>query len=397
MKVTGLSIMNRRGQHRVFGLVGFGMRLSGAEPSVVLSFEAADKAQSLALEEMVDGRLGSDREIHRFSLVTHLLPNGPCVLKVRAADGRVLAAYDLLVDNQGPLAAAVASQLIAQRTRFVLGAEIDASIWPYESGELIAWFDSNGVAEPSVTRERPSLEPLTDIAQSVAHMRDFGFTVLPETVPEEWCDELNRMFDQGVASGEINYTWGSSQRILGLHRSSAGRRIWTYAPVIQFLRQWFRDEPVACQTLYYCFGSQQRAHQDTIHLTPYPAGYMCGVWVALQDVEQGSGELFVIPGSHKLRRIRGNELELDKVNEDYSAYAKFDNEIANMVSVTRLETVPYRPKKGTILVWHENLIHGGEPRANKELPRRSIVSHYFAKGAIAYYDSRGEPAALEEI
>ena len=45
-----------------------------------------------------------------------------------------------------------------------------------------------------------------------------------------------------------------------------------------------------------------------------------------------------------------------------------------------------------MLIWHENLAHGGSPRKNDELTRRSIVSHYFARGAIAFYDSQGVPA-----
>ncbi len=49
------------------------------------------------------------------------------------------------------------------------------------------------------------------------------------------------------------------------------------------------------------------------------------------------------------------------------------------------------------LVWHENLIHGGSPRRKRELTRKSIVSHYFARGGIAYYDSRREAGFLESL
>jgi ectoine hydroxylase-related dioxygenase (phytanoyl-CoA dioxygenase family) len=52
----------------------------------------------------------------------------------------------------------------------------------------------------------------------------------------------------------------------------------------------------------------------------------------------------------------------------------------------------YTPKAGSVLIWHENLAHGGSPRKNDELTRKSIVSHYFARGAAAYYDSQGTPA-----
>jgi len=48
-----------------------------------------------------------------------------------------------------------------------------------------------------------------------------------------------------------------------------------------------------------------------------------------------------------------------------------------------------------VLVWHENLLHGGSVRRDTSLSRRSIVSHYFADGAIAFYDSTGLPGHLE--
>jgi hypothetical protein len=55
----------------------------------------------------------------------------------------------------------------------------------------------------------------------------------------------------------------------------------------------------------------------------------------------------------------------------------------------RYETLVYRPKKGTVLVWHENLLHAGSVRKDSSLERRSIVIHSFADGAVAYYDSTG--------
>jgi hypothetical protein len=47
----------------------------------------------------------------------------------------------------------------------------------------------------------------------------------------------------------------------------------------------------------------------------------------------------------------------------------------------------YRPKRGTVLIWHENLLQRRQ-HAHGYLAqsRRSIVSHYFADGAIAFYD-----------
>ena len=40
-------------------------------------------------------------------------------------------------------------------------------------------------------------------------------------------------------------------------------------------------------------------------------------------------------------------------------------------------------------------MHGGSVRDDQSLSRRSIVSHYFADGTIAFYDSSGAAGHLE--
>jgi hypothetical protein len=114
---------------------------------------------------------------------------------------------------------------------------------------------------------------------------------------------------------------------------------------------------------------------------------------------RGSGlrRIFVFPGSHKTTRLRANELGLAKVSSDYSSYVVFDKAIQQLLADGGYERVDYLPKAGQILVWHENLIHGGSYRRDRSKTRLSIVSHYFAKGSVAYYDSRGEAATLEQL
>jgi hypothetical protein len=56
----------------------------------------------------------------------------------------------------------------------------------------------------------------------------------------------------------------------------------------------------------------------------------------------------------------------------------------------------YRPKAGDVLIWHENLMHAGSVRKDVTKSRRSIVGHYFARGAVVYYDSSGRPGILYE-
>ena len=68
-----------------------------------------------------------------------------------------------------------------------------------------------------------------------------------------------------------------------------------------------------------------------------------------------------------------------------------------LIEDNRLGREIYRPKAGETLIWHENLMHAGLPRTDMEKSRRSIVGHYFAEGAIAYYDSSGMPGMTHHV
>ena len=52
------------------------------------------------------------------------------------------------------------------------------------------------------------------------------------------------------------------------------------------------------------------------------------------------------------------------------------------------------PRKGDVLFWHANLVHGGSPRKDLKHSRRALVCHYFARGAVTYHDLSGNPSRL---
>jgi hypothetical protein len=63
----------------------------------------------------------------------------------------------------------------------------------------------------------------------------------------------------------------------------------------------------------------------------------------------------------------------------------------------KYEPLIYQPKKGTVLIWHENLLHGGSIRLNQNLERRSVVIHSFADGACVYYDATGSVGFVSSL
>jgi ectoine hydroxylase-related dioxygenase (phytanoyl-CoA dioxygenase family) len=110
----------------------------------------------------------------------------------------------------------------------------------------------------------------------------------------------------------------------------------------------------------------------------------------LEDIQEGSGELIVYPGSHRFERVMMNDVDSGKITDNWQYFSDtVGKKWKEFIEGSGIKPIVYRPVKGEILIWHENLMHGGSVRKNAELSRKSIVSHNFARGSIAYYDSTG--------
>jgi hypothetical protein len=273
---------------------------------------------------------------------------------------------------------------------------VDSSSFDYTDDRLTPWFDRS-TANDRVAQLVKDGDLNHQEAACLSRLIDEGYTTLPVNIEEDLIDRVNTDLNRAIEKRWQNYDYGSSQRLEHLH--SAYRtfyELWTHPGILHFLSLVFGVPARPCQTLTYVFGSQQDLHQDTVHLTPFPAGYMCGVWVALEDVQQDSGELIVIPGSHRWPRVYMKTADCPRPKEsDWSEFGeKVVGKWREMVSEYSGQPKIYRPKKGEVLIWHENLMHGGSVRVDKSLSRRSVVGHYFADGAIVYYDSSGMPGCV---
>ncbi len=329
-----------------------------------------------------------------------LLPDGPTALEIQVRVGdRVAAAQAMTVQarNASALGGAVADSLRRSGAPAVLDGVCDSGVYAYDDPSLVPWFDRpqdeafGHIADLTARGAADHAE-----AEALRHFVVNGFLTLPDSVAPEHLARLNAALDDAIEKKIDGYAYGSSDRIHGLHEHyPAIRELWLHPKVMRMLDLVFGAPARPCQSLTYVFGSQQEHHQDTIHLTPFPAGYMCGVWTALEDVQEDSGELRVFPGSHRLPRTYTATVGLPKVTGDWSEFGKTVVPVwTDMLNAKGFASVPYRPKAGAVLIWHENLMHGGAPRADMAKSRRSIVGHYFAEGAVAYYDSSGLPGAM---
>ncbi len=171
---------------------------------------------------------------------------------------------------------------------------------------------------------------------------------------------------------------------------------WTVSPsvkqialapaVLELLRTLYGREPQPFQTLNFRVGTQQRTHADAVHFDTEPPALMCGVWVALEDVDMDCGPLVYYPGSHKLPKVTpsdvGIEIEPGQEAVSHEEYeARYEPFVEQLIEREGLEARYGTINKGQALVWAANLLHGGSPVRVPGRTRRSQVTHYFFAGS----------------
>lgn len=160
----------------------------------------------------------------------------------------------------------------------------------------------------------------------------------------------------------------------------------------------FGRETVPFQTIIGHKSSQQLPHSDAIHMTTYPLGFLLAAWIAFEDVHPDSGPLVYYPKSHRLLPylLSANVgIEMMEFKTNPSIYnERYERRVKQYLDDFDLQPVPFCGRKGDVLFWHANLVHGGSRRDDLKHSRKALVCHYFAKGAFTYHDLSGNASRL---
>jgi hypothetical protein len=257
------------------------------------------------------------------------------------------------------------------------------------------WLDRDDAAEQiSIRLERRQIT-----ATEAALCRFWaanGYVILENLIECAVLDEVWGAYEAAVARGRIVLPAEPAGegdpfpgRQLNPHKKvGTFCRILKHSELLRCIRLLMDREPRALQTIASHKGSQQGLHSDSIHMTTYPLGYLTAAWIAFEDIDPDCGPLVFYPGSHRLPYMFSKDVgisEADFQREGYGPYhARYEPRIRELAE--QMEPHYFHARKGDVLIWHANLIHGGSPRKRLELSRRSVVCHFFAKGSFVYHD-----------
>lgn len=223
-----------------------------------------------------------------------------------------------------------------------------------------------------------------------------GYIIIPGLFDEATLDSVWEGYERAIRDGKIKLPPEPAApddpypgRALNPHKKVGEFcQILKYPGLLHHIRLLMEREPKPLQTIASHKGSQQGLHSDSIHMTTYPLGYLTAAWIAFEDIHPDSGPLVYYPGSHRLPYVFSKDVgisEDDFKREGYGPYhARYEPRIRELVA--EMEPQYFHAKKGDVLIWHANLVHGGSARKNIALSRRAVVTHFFVKNAFVYHD-----------
>jgi ectoine hydroxylase-related dioxygenase (phytanoyl-CoA dioxygenase family) len=237
-----------------------------------------------------------------------------------------------------------------------------------------------------------------------------------DTITSELDDRFDRRESDGVPRkvGRIQDAWKFNTNVKALA---------TAPKILAMLEELYGRKPLPFQTLNFPTGTEQHVHSDAVHFNSKPSGYMCGVWVALEDIDMDNGPLEYYPGSHKLPEITIEDVDrAGYVKHSYFdrfkaalqdirhanrpgrrhadfVYRSYETFIGDLIKQLGIEPHYATLKKGQMLLWAANLLHGGSPQRDKRRTRYSQVTHYFFEDCQYYTPrlSKGKNIAWRKI
>jgi phytanoyl-CoA hydroxylase len=328
------------------------------------------------------------------------------VLPERPARDRVRdVVFASILANQGSaLVNPIATESETIRLTMPTG-EAEPPLYRSRYGGL--WVDRRDAHE--ILEARLASSDVTDAdAEVLAHYIDYGYVVFPKATDESVIDEYLDFFESAwdVSPNPLYLTHKLQvvpmegkyrdlvAKVSDVHSyfPRSGELIFP-VPVLRFLTQIYERPPVAFQTMTMRKGSEEALHIDTGPLSLTEPMTMAASWVALENVQTGSGEFMYVPGSH--RAPERLHYGTDKAHSgDYVEYNKVLKSSLQWSQQQGFETQSFLASKGDVLIWHADLLHGGALIQDQSRTRKSLVAHFMPLGVMPTFFNCAEVRAI---
>lgn len=211
-----------------------------------------------------------------------------------------------------------------------------------------------------------------------------GYIIINNAIQPELIDQTLRDLQQ---DGKL-FSYEKPRQAQLWSKMASVKQIALNDGILSTLELLYGRKPVPFQTINFKYGSRQKTHSDGIHFNSMPERYMCGVWIALEDIHADSGPVVYYPGSQKLPMFDYQDISPDFLpasDDDGSFYKEYyEPFLQQLIDQNNLSPKTLLLKKGDALIWSANILHGGSPVNNPNLTRWSQVTHYFFEDCLYY-------------
>lgn len=235
------------------------------------------------------------------------------------------------------------------------------------------------------------------IEQQLLRWNKNGYIVWNEFLDAETIDAINYEMDVLLDKNKLDFNYTGRKIFNAYKQSFTIRKVMKDKRLLELLSFILDKKVIPFQSINFLKGSEQHAHSDSIHMATFPKGYMIAAWFALEDITLEQGPISYYPTSHLLPYITNADYDnaSNRLMLDADANKKYEEKTAEIIEANQLQKKVFLAKKGDVLIWHANLIHGGEPQLNKDLTRKSMVVHFYAQDVIAYHEISERPAIFD--
>ncbi|MHA3915521.1 phytanoyl-CoA dioxygenase family protein [Halovulum sp. GXIMD14793] len=234
--------------------------------------------------------------------------------------------------------------------------------------------------------DRMRTEFLNSLTENQRYYGENGYLISRNLIPHDLCDaylELRKKRGMGQNQFSDSTPYVEHPEI---------RRIATYKPLMDIIRELHGYEPGLIFTLTGFKSTERGWHQDA-YLDRDDAIPRIATWIAIDDVDEECGPFEYIPGSHHwmaLSNVKINEYlkeeyrwpnghraraagvpgwgRISEAFVDPAVYAKIERDGA--------EVKHFTAKKGDVMFWYGRLMHRGSPPRREGATRSGLIGHY---------------------
>jgi ectoine hydroxylase-related dioxygenase (phytanoyl-CoA dioxygenase family) len=265
--------------------------------------------------------------------------------------------------------------------------------WP-QPEHLNPWLDRAGAPREILARRQRG-ETDAETARQLTQWHAKGYIVLRNVIDDTRIDrvlsDFNRYYTENTVIGGHRKPpekdrFGHFISTINVHmQSEAVLEVLLDPTVMQWLTLLMGREMYGCQTINFFSGSQRILHQDHVHMTTRPYGFLAAAWVALEDIDISSGPLIYVPGSQWLPFLN-SETVRKQTPRGGCPHHHMSVMMQQSVDRAGLKVESFLARKGDVLLWHCNLVHGGGPVTDPTRSRLSMACHYAAVGVDYYHE-----------